>query len=135
MDLQIIDVDEITRVVSFKISPKKISGISKLVQIVVLSLLNSPGRDVLNPEKGAGLPDLVGSNIDPGESTEMFADIAQRVKKSEKEIIEDQVGVDDAPEEKLSEIQIVSLDTDKIDEIMVRIRVVNQAGQASDVVV
>lgn len=135
-DIQFIDVDPDTRVVKFILKPKKVRGISKLIQIIVYSLLNTPGRDVLDPDKGGGMLDLLNSNIDPNDSNEVFADVVRRIKKSESEIIKDQIGVNDPPEEKLSELQIVDLQRgEQIDEISVRIRVVNQAGQASDIVV
>lgn len=135
-DIQLIDVDTETRLVRFVLKPKKLTGISKLIQIVVLSLLNVPGRDVLDPDKGGGLPSLVGNNIDPNDATEIFAEVVQRVKKSQAEIIAAQVGLDEEPEEKLQELQIVEIKQGaNIDEIFVRIRVINEAGRTSDIVV
>jgi phage baseplate assembly protein W len=137
MDIQVIDVDQTTRRVSFVLKPKKVTGISKLIQIVVLSLMNVPGRDVLDPDKGGGLPSLVGANIDPNDSTEIYAEIAQKIRKSETEIISDQVGIGDPPSEKLAELQILDIRRSdvNIDEIFVRIRVINQEGRATDIVV
>lgn len=134
-DIQVIDVHPQTRVVSFVIKPKKLTGISKLIQLVVLSLLNVPGQDVLDPDRGGGLPSLLGSNISPNDSTEIFADVVQRVKKSQREIIDAQIGLNDDPEEKLQEIQIVSIDNGNIDEIFIRLRIVNELGRATDIVV
>ncbi|NDC22657.1 MAG: hypothetical protein EBZ49_00780 [Proteobacteria bacterium] len=135
MDIQIINVDPETNVVSFGIKPKVLTGISKLIQIVVISLLTIPGKDALNPDEGGGLQDLLGSNIDPEDSTSIFSEIARKVKKSETEIISNQVGSNDPPEEKLSEIQIVSIAQGNIDEIFVTLRVVNQVNQASVIVI
>ena len=137
MDIQLIDVDPTTREVYFKLKPKKVTGISKLVQIVVLSLMNVSGRDVLDPSKGGGLPALVGSNIDPSDSTEIYAEVARRIRKTEEEIIADQVGIGDSTAEKLSELQIVEIKRSdlNIDEIFVRIRVINQEGRSTDIVV
>lgn len=135
-DLQLIDVDEITRVVSFGIKPKKVTGISKLIQIVVLSLLNVPGRDVLDPDKGGGLPALIGYNIDLNDSTEIFAEVVQRVKKTHSEVVAAQIGLDEEPEEKLQELQIVEIKQGtNADELFVRIRIVNEAGRTADIVV
>jgi hypothetical protein len=136
MDIQVIDVEPGTNKVFFVIKAKKLTGIYKLIQIVVLSLLNTPGKDVLDMDKGAGFPSLAGSNIDPNDSTEIFADIAQRVRKSESEIIADQIGVDDPASEKLSELQIIDItEGATADEIFVRLRIINQEGRASDIVV
>lgn len=135
MDIQLIDLDVNNRIF-FVLKAKKLKGVSKLVQIVVLSLLNVPGGDVFDPEKGGGIPSMVSLNIDPNDSTEIFGEIAQRVKKSKTEIITDQIGLDDAPEEKLSDIQIISIENgEDIDEVFVRLRVLNEAGQATDIVV
>ena len=135
MDIQLVDVDPVTRVLFFELSPRTLKGISKLVQIVVLSLLNIAGQDVLDPEKGGGLPSLISSNIDPSDSTEIFADVAQRVRKTETEVIDAQIGINDPPEEKLQELRIIELTNgENIDEVLVRIRIISEAGQATDVV-
>ena len=133
-DVQVISVDPVSRLVSFGIVAKRVSGISKLIQIVVLSLMNTPGRDALNPGKGGGLPSLVGTNIDPNDTNAVFADVAQRVRKSETEIVTDQLSTDDPPAEKLRELMIIALSSPEIDEIAVQIRIVNQLGQATDIV-
>lgn len=134
-DIQVIDIDQASRRVYFALRPKKVTGISKLIQVVVLSLLTVPGRDVLDPDKGGGLPALVGSNIDPNDSTEIFGEVVQRVKKSQKEIIEAQVGLNEDPEERLQELQIVSITQGaSADEVFVKIRVINEAGRTADVV-
>lgn len=136
MDIQLIDIKPDTREVYFVLRARKVTGISKLVQIVVLSLLNVPGQDVLSPDKGAGLPALVGSNIDINDTTEIYGEIAQRVRKSENEIIADQIGINDPSSEKLSELRIIGIDQgETLDQILVRIRVINQEGLATDIVV
>lgn len=137
MDIQVIDVDTITRKVSLVLKPKKLTGISKLIQIVVLSLLNDPGRDVLDPDKGAGFPGMIGqTNIDPSDSTELYAEIQQRVTKAETEIINDQIGLDDPPEEKLRELKIMGIEEgDDINEFFVRLRLINEAGRTADILV
>ena len=136
MDIQVIDVDPVTRKVFFTLKAKKVTGIYKLIQIVILCLMNTPGRDILDPSKGAGLPTLVGSNIDPNDSTELYGDIAQKINKAEAEIIASQVGINDPSSEKLAELQILDINSGvKADEIFIRLRIINQEGRASDVVV
>ena len=136
MDIQVIDVDPVTRKVFFTLKAKKVTGICKLIQIVILCLMNTPGRDILDPSKGAGLRTLVGSNIDPNDSTELYGDIAQKINKAEAEIIASQVGINDPSSEKLAELQILDINSGvKADEIFIRLRIINQEGRASDVVV
>lgn len=135
-DVQLITVDPTTLRASLRLSPAQLSGISKLIQIVVLSLLNVPGQDVLDPDKGGGIPTLVGRNFDPGDINEIFADVGQMVRKTEQEIVSGQMGSQDPPEEKLQSLQVISITQSEgqIDEILVRIRVINEVGRASDVV-
>lgn len=136
MDIQIIIVDPTTRKVSLGLSTKTITGISKLIQIVILSLMNNPGKDILDLAKGSGLPALVGSNIDVDNLSDTFSEIAQRVKKVEQEILADQVGSSDPDSEKLKELQIVDLQAgESPDEILLRVRIINREGRTTEVVV
>lgn len=133
-DIQLIDIDPESRVVSFKVFPAKLTGISLLIQVVVLSILNIPGKDILNPERGGGLPALVGGNIDVEDSTELVADITARVSKSEAEIIEAQVGLNVPAEESLRELRILDISQGvNLDEVFLRLRIINENGRASDV--
>lgn len=135
-DIQVIKVDPETRLVSFELQPKKPTGILKLVQIVVLSLLDVPGQDVLDPDRGSGIPALVGSNIDLSDPQEILAEVAQSVRKTEREILDSQIGIDDDPSERLRQIQIVDLvPGEQIDQIFLKLRVVNESGRSADVVV
>ena len=135
-EIQVLTVDPVSREESFQISSRKVTGISKLVQIVVLSLLSVEGKDALDPGKGGGLPSLISSNIDPNDSTEIFAEIARRVRKTEQEILEDQLGSADTADEKLREIQIVGVEKGASDDVIfVRLRVINERGQVFDAVV
>jgi len=133
-DIQLIQVDETSRLVTFKVAAKKLSGISLLLQIVVLSLLNISGKDILNPEKGGGLPSLVGGSLDVEDDTEIVADITSRVSKTETEIINGQVGLNISSEESLRELRILDISRGaSLDEIFVKLRIINENGRASDV--
>lgn len=134
-DIQVINVDATSGQISFGIQPFEITGIFKLLQIVVLSLLNIPGQDVMNPETGGGMPALISIGVDPTDNTEIFGEIVTRIQKSQGEIINNQIGTDDPPEEKLSELQIVSIVAGATpDEFAVTIRVINEAEQAANIV-
>lgn len=135
MDISLIQVDPESKQVSLKLGHQPLKGMSKLVQIVVLSLLNTPGRDILNPESGGGIPDMIGMNYDPGDLGDILAELTRRVRKSEAEVIADQVGLILDPEERLKSLSIVSLSPGgSLDEVAARIRVINELGQQSDVV-
>lgn len=133
-DIRLIEVDPVTRIVTLKAGNKKISGIEELIQIVVLSLLNTPGKDVLNPNKGGGIPALIGYNI--SDENELFAEIAERVNKTEQEIIKDQVGLDLDQETKLKAINIKGISLgDSEDTILVRLQIVNELGRVAEVTI
>ena len=136
MDIQLITADPVTGVITWGIQAKKLTGIAKLVQIVVISLMNVPGQAVLDPSWGVGLPSLLESNINPNDSTDVFAEVARLVTKTQTEVIANQVGVNDPPEELLTSLQIVGIvNGASPDEVLIKIRIINQANQATDIVV
>lgn len=135
-DIAVIKVDPTTGLVSFKLQSKKLTGIDKLVQCVVLALLETPGQDVLDPDRGGGMGTLVGTNFDLSDPSEILGEVAHRVRKVEKEIIESQMGLDEDPTEKLLEVQIMKLmQGENLDEVFVRLRIINEVGQISDLAV
>lgn len=135
-DIQVIKVNPTNRRVSLSLSHKKAEGISALIQIVVLSLLNTPGKDVLNPGDGAGLPAMIGKNFDPNDVEEIQAEVIERVGKAKDEIIDYQIGLDIDQEERLRDIEVMGVEEgEQIDEVLVNLRVINAAGRINDIVV
>ena len=135
-DVKVVFVDPETRRVTLKVSSTPISGIDLLVQVVILSLLSVPGQDVLDPNDGGGIPEMIGMNIDATDSTEVLAEITRRIKKSQAEIINAQTGLNLLPEEKLRDLFVAKVASgEQIDEVLVTIRIINEAGRISDVVV
>jgi len=131
-----MQVDEKTRKVSLSLSSKSIKGMTKLVQSVVLSLLNNPGKDVLDPTRGGGIPEMIGMNFDPSDLTEVLSEVTRRVKITENEVINDQIGQVTPADEKLKEVKIVRVGPgEALDEVLVRLRIINELGQQSDVVI
>lgn len=136
MDIKLIHLDG-NNTVYFKLSSKVVTGMEKLIQLVVLTLLDEPGRSVLFPESGGAIPSLIGQNIDVADSNEIFSEITTRVKATEEEIINNQLNLIAQPSEKLREIKIVNIErsSTQIDTILVTLRVVNEAGRQVDVIV
>ena len=133
-DLRLIKIDPITREVTIEASPKQISGSELLVQVVVLSLLNIPGKDALEPNKGGGIPSLIGYNIYDEDT--IFSDIAERVAKTQEEVLDDQIGLLIDPEEKLKEIVIKEISRGgNEDEILLRLQIINEVGRIAEVVI
>jgi len=135
IDVSIVNIDPESRVATLGLSHKPTKGILKLSQIVVLSLLNVPGKDVLNGTSGGGIPEMIGMNFDPSDLSEVLSEFTRRVRKSEKEIIADQVRVKIPSDEKLKSLTVVSVSPGGVlDEVVARIRIINELGQQSDVV-
>lgn len=136
MEILLIWIDPSTKRVSFKIQPRVVTGVLKLTQIVLLSLLNIAGQDVLDPELGGGIPELIGFNFGEGEFNEIAAEVTRRIRKTEAEVLAQQIGFTIPAAERLKEVQIVNIEQgESIDAILVRLRIINELGQQQDVVV
>lgn len=134
-DIQVITADPVTGVITFGLVARILTGMPKLIQIVVLALLNGPGKDILNPADGGGILDMLGENISSTDSTMVLAQLNQAVKKVQTEIVRYQTGIGALPEESLQELQVLSLAPGvNIDEVLLGLRIINQAGRISDVV-
>lgn len=132
-DIQVVHVDPLTRRVSIKMGdpPRVVTGLSKLIQVVVLALLNDPGRNVFAPSGGSGLPSLIGSNISSGDPSEGIALVTERIEKVKTEILENQTALEnELSSERLSDLQVLSVDTGvNIDEIIVKLKLISEDGQ------
>ena len=135
MDLSILYIDPESRRVSLRLSHNTVKGLAKLTQLVILSLMNTPGKDILDPEEGGGLQELIGFGYDGTDLTEIVTEVTRRIRKIENEISNNQIGLEIDPEERLNEIQIMGVGPgEALDEVDVRLRIVNELGQQSDVV-
>jgi phage baseplate assembly protein W len=115
-------------------TPVKISGKDKLIQIVLLALLTNPGRNVNYPERGSGLPSLIGTNIDPSDPTELLSDVSERIEKIRDEILDAQSTLkNETPSERLRDLILLNVDVgEQIDDVFVKFRVVSEAGDEID---
>jgi len=135
MDIQLFTVNPTTNRIEWGVVPKVITGINKLIQIVVLALLEVPGYDVLDPADGSGIPALLGMNVYVDDISSAKGEIARGIKKIQSEIIKYQVGLNCTADEKLSDIKILNITQGEAsDEILVKLRVVSAAGKAANVV-
>jgi hypothetical protein len=135
-DLQIIQFDKVTGLgsVSMGLVPRKISGLTKLVQIVALTFLKNPGRDVLDISEGSGLRGDVGQyNFSTSDEIKLLA--IQRAKDVEKQILDRQPTSAD-PTEKLKKLQILDVAADAAtSSAVLRVQVFNEAGDTADILV
>lgn len=133
-DIKLVEKDPETGVLRLEASSKTVDGIDELIQIVFLSLLNVSGKDVLHPNKGGGIPAMIGYNI--SDENELFASIAEAVSKTEREVLEDQVGLDLNVETKLKELKIKSIDVgENEDTVLVSLQIINEVGRIAEVTI
>lgn len=137
MDIKIIEIEPVTRRVYFKMSPNLITGFDKLIQIFVLALLDEPGKDVFFPDEGGAIPSLIGQNIDSSDTNAVIADITDKVRRTERQVKQNQIGLVLDPAEKLRDVRIVDIRANptQVDEYFVVLRLINESGRQSDLVV
>lgn len=137
MDFQIINYDKETGLASLGIPPvpRKISGIEKLVQVVVLTLLKNGGRDIFEPDVGSGLRAAIGQyNFTEGDEVKNL--VVQRIRAVEQQILSFQAGALVSPAEKLKRLEILGVAFDEATfQTLIRIQVFSEAGQNRDVIV
>ncbi len=116
--------------------PVLISGIDLLVQIVVLLFMNNGGRSIVSPGRAGGIRALLGSNIDPNDPAELFADVRLIVSRVEQLIKEEQVRTRRPPSERLQALRLIDIVPDPQNpEIEIIVSVVNEEQQQSQAVV
>ena len=136
-DYKIISIDPITRVVSINppAVPTKITGLEKLVQVVVLALLNRPGRSAMYPNTGAGMLDFIGQyNMAVNDPSETLGAVMERVEKIKEEILEFQNALtNEDPSERLKDFTALSVEQGtQIDQVVVKFRLVSEAGDVAN---
>ncbi len=137
MDLQVITFDRDTGLATLGIPlvPRKISGVEKLVQVVVLTIMKNGGRDVFEPNVGSGLRGLIGQyNFTEGDEVKNLA--VQRIRAVEQQILGFQAGAMVSPAEKLKKLEVLGVAFDETTyQTLIRIQVFSEAGQSRDVIV
>lgn len=137
-DIKVLVRDPTTGRLSIGLSrpPTLASGIDLLVQIVALLFLNNGGRSIVTPGRAGGLRSLLGSNINPDDPAELFADVRLIVSRVEQLIKEEQVRTRRPPSERLANLQLIDIVPDPDNpEFEIVVMVVNEEQQQSQAVV
>ena len=136
-DLSLIRTDPVTGVVSLAMgqTARAVTGIDLLVQLVALSFLRNPGRDVLDPDEGSGLRAAIGQhNISDSEELRLL--VVQRTRSVEREILSRQTTSVTSPEERLSKLNVLDVASDETGgRVLIRVQVINEAGGSVDILV
>lgn len=115
MDLNIVTIDPVTRIVSFKLNtvPRKTVGIEGLIQLVAKTILTTPGTDIWSPEYGGGLYSYQANGINSSKMNLVTSDILSIVKRSEDQIRKKQSSLILNDDEKLKSLQVLSVTFDQ----------------------
>lgn len=113
-----------------------VKDIDLLVQIVALTLLNNGGRSIIRPGWAGGVRRLLGTNVDPDDMDEVFADFRIMVSMVEQLIKEDQVGTRRGPSERLQSLQLIDVGPDSGDlAVIATIAVISETHDQSRAIV
>lgn len=136
-DIQIIQVDSETGLTTLGMgnSPKILTGISLLAQVVSLSFLRNPGRDVFAPTEGSGIRAEIGQ-FNFTQEDELKLLVMQRTKVVEKEVIGRQTAEVGNASERLKKLTVTDIATDITNaRVLARVRITSEAGDTTDVLV
>jgi hypothetical protein len=137
-NLKVLVADPVTGRLTLGLSrpPVFLDGIDLLVQIVALLLMENGGRSIATPGRAGGLRNLLGSNINPDDPAELFADVRLIVSQVEQTIKEEQVSMNRPPSVRLQSLPLIDIipDADSTS-IEILISVVNEEQQQSQAVV
>jgi len=116
--------------------PQEIEGIDLLVQNVALLFLTNGGRSIAFPGRVGGLREFIGTNFDPTDPSELFADMQVMVSQVEQRIKEEQVNTDRPPSERLLALQLIDIVPDEDQPIIdIIVSVINEEQQTAQAVV
>jgi hypothetical protein len=138
-DIQITQLDPKTGIVSLGLTnaPKTLSGILLLAQVVALSYMRNPGKDVIDPTEGSGLRGDIGQyNFDPNDPSTVRLLCISRTKIVQAEVLARQQGTTINPVERLASlrVQTVAFDSTTYDTLL-QVQITNEAGDTTTVVV
>lgn len=118
-------------------TPRKISGIQKLIQIWASLFLSDPGHHILDMESGGGVSSLLGRNNNNDFSNNNMKNlISVAIDKTNQEVFESQMvdeNVDD--DEALETAYLIGIETIAEDEIDIKIKLVTKANTSQSIVV
>lgn len=138
MDFQVVTFDPTTGLASYGIPavPKILTGMDKLVQIVVLEFLRNPGQNILSPTEGSGLRGDIGQYNFTGDPEELRSHVVQRSRFCQQEIIARQDPSTGTPDERLKSLTVKNFAyDDETGQAMLLVQVINEAGDSTTVLV
>lgn len=112
--------------------PLPVQGLDKLIQIVTKALLTNPGRDIFNPEYGAGLRDALPVRAHQATESGAVSDVTIALLRVEADVKRFQQEEGNTAAERLSSLSLQTLEFDAQNaQWFVEIELVSEEGQAA----
>lgn len=128
MDLGLIRLDRTTGEVTFEIgdNPPLVTGMNKLVQVVLITMITTSGSDKFE-DWGGGLLSILGRPMNPVNPAGIKSDVTVVVNATQEQILAEQVDPNLPTDERLRRIDLVDviINADLL-EVEVLIRIVNE---------
>ena len=100
----------------------------------MLTLLKTPGRDLLSPDAGGGLKRILAKPVGPSIMQNLRGEISVAVSSTQSQLISEQTGASLPPEERLKSFVMVSAEFNYAETAWdIVVRLVSEAGGAADV--
>ncbi len=135
-DIQITYRDPSTGLISLAVgrAPKLLTGMDALVQVVALSFLKNPGRDVIDRDEGSGLRALLGQ-YNLSSADEIKLTVVQQTRTVEQQIIARQ-GISGIPTERLKKLNILDVATNESgSQVVLKVQIISEAGESQDLLI
>lgn len=109
-------------------------GLFSLIQLFILILLKTPGRDIFDEESGGGLKKLLGRPVSPKNINAKKGEISLSVSRTEDQMLEAQAASTAPSAERLQSATLQQASFDYTSQAWsITIRIVSDAGSAADV--
>lgn len=114
-------------------TPLAAKGLDKLIQIVTMALLSSPGRDIFNPKGGAGLIDILPKGANQSTEEGVLSDVSISLMRVEDEIKAAQNEEEEDPRARLASLLLISVQFDLPNaKWEVAVRLTSEAGETAE---
>lgn len=87
-------------------TPRKVQGLSKVVQQFVTLLLTTPGSDIFHPRRGGGLLSVLKGSLHPQHKETYTAPVMAAFTRAQRQMQADQVRLQLPPEERLASVSV-----------------------------
>lgn len=110
---------------------KKVSGILKLAQLVIKTMLTTRGTDLERPDLGTLIPNLIRRGVTRSTLETMRLDITISIEDLERQVVDIQSGVTLPASERLSELEVLRIEyVTETNEWQIDVRVISEAGES-----